>query len=74
MVLNESFDNGVLALFPAGKIDSGNAPQYEKAILKAVSRKGVKSVIFDLKDLDYITSAGLRIILGPDDPAGESCT
>ena len=64
MVLNESFDNGVLTLFPAGKIDSGNAPQYEKAILKAASRKGVKSVIFDLKDLDYITSAGLRIILG----------
>lgn len=45
-----------------GKIDSTNSNQIEEDILEQIENfKG--EIIFDAKELDYISSAGLRIIL-----------
>ena len=45
-----------------GRIDTSNAPEVEREITKSLS-KDVTSIVFDAQELDYISSAGLRLIL-----------
>ena len=45
-----------------GRLDSNTSQGFEKKIFDAIS-DGSKSMIVDFKDLDYISSAGLRVIL-----------
>ena len=44
-----------------GRLDTITAPQFEAEINKGLD--GVTSLIIDLKKLDYISSAGLRVLL-----------
>ncbi|MBQ6183017.1 MAG: ATP-binding protein [Clostridia bacterium] len=46
-----------------GKIDSGNAPQIEQEIFTALAGRGDVLPVLDAEALEYISSAGLRIIL-----------
>jgi anti-sigma B factor antagonist len=45
-----------------GRLDSNTSQGFEKKIFQAID-DGSKSMIIDFKDLDYISSAGLRVIL-----------
>ena len=45
-----------------GRLDTTTAPSLEKTINEDIA--GTKSLILDLKGLEYISSAGLRILLG----------
>ncbi len=62
--MEEEWDpvSGVSVLRPVGRLDSGTAPELVDLVL-AVFKKGVRKVVFDLSRLDYISSAGLRVIL-----------
>ncbi len=53
---------GVLILKPSGRIDSANADEFQQS-LSAVIDDRQRAVIADLKDVDYMGSAGLRAIL-----------
>ena len=54
--------NGGSAIFSlGGRLDTSTAPQLD-AEIKA-SFDGTENLVFDLKELEYISSAGLRIIL-----------
>jgi len=54
---------GKISIFKLqGRLDSNTSQSFEKRLLDAIS-DGFKSVIIDFKDLDYISSAGLRVIL-----------
>ena len=44
-----------------GRVDTITAPTLDKTINKNLS--GVKSLILDLKGLEYVSSAGLRVLL-----------
>ncbi|MCR4806396.1 MAG: STAS domain-containing protein [Lachnospiraceae bacterium] len=44
-----------------GRLDTMSAPQLEGELKTAV--EGITSLIFDIKDLQYISSAGLRVLL-----------
>ena len=44
-----------------GSLDSETAPQLDKE-LETVLDSGSKKVIFNMKELDYVSSAGLKII------------
>ena len=46
-----------------GRIDSGNASETEKTILARLEAEKPSSVTLDAKQLQYISSAGLRVIL-----------
>ena len=50
-----------LTLNVVGRLDTTTAPELENE-LKA-SLDGVKALVLDLVDLDYISSAGLRVLL-----------
>jgi anti-sigma B factor antagonist len=45
-----------------GRLDSKTSPEFEEKIVES-SKGGGKNMIFDFKDLEYISSAGLRVIL-----------
>ena len=44
-----------------GELDAMNANEIEQELLK--QSEGVKEIVFDLAELEYISSAGLRILL-----------
>jgi anti-sigma B factor antagonist len=47
----------------AGKLDSVTSPQAQQAI-DAIVSGGARKVAVDFSGLDYISSAGLRVLLG----------
>lgn len=51
----------VLTVRPEGSIDSMTAPEAEKRLIPQI--EGIKDLIFDLEEVDYISSAGLRVLL-----------
>ena len=58
----EKTNNGTtLTVELIGEVDSMNTPELEEKLLKEID--GVKELIFDLKGLEYISSAGLRVLL-----------
>lgn len=56
-------ENGVLTLHVDGRIDSTNAPQFEKEAMEIVKEGNFSELVLDADDLLYISSAGLRVIL-----------
>ena len=55
-------DGNVVAILE-GNLDTAAAPATEKAMSPLYDAEG-KDIIIDCTDLDYISSAGLRIFLG----------
>ena len=44
-----------------GRLDTTTAPALDKTILENIN--GIKSLVLDFKGLEYISSAGLRVLL-----------
>lgn len=62
MEINKQADGGKLTLTLNGRLDTMTSPDLE-AVLKG-SLDGVTELVFDCTDLEYISSAGLRVLLG----------
>ena len=56
-------DGNCIIIALKGHIDSANAAAVEKEINDAVDREAPEEIILDAENLEYISSAGLRIIL-----------
>ena len=56
-------ENGILSVAFFGHIDSVNATEVEKEILSVKDQAPVSSAVVDCDKLEYISSAGLRVIL-----------
>ena len=61
MTINKSVEGTNLNIALTGRLDTTTAPDLE-ASLKA-SIEGITDLTFDFKELEYISSAGLRVIL-----------
>jgi anti-anti-sigma factor len=61
MTIIKKVNGDELVLVLAGRLDTSTASQLE-AELK-VSIDNIKTLILDLKDIEYVSSAGLRVIL-----------
>ncbi|MFZ2956692.1 MAG: STAS domain-containing protein [Candidatus Ozemobacteraceae bacterium] len=55
-------DQGYYILELAGKLDTLTSPDCEVIINQILARDG-RAIVFDLKDLEFISSMGLRVIL-----------
>ena len=55
--------NGILTVFLKGKIDSGNAAQVEEEIQALRQANPADAIVLDAESLNYISSAGLRVVL-----------
>jgi anti-sigma B factor antagonist len=45
-----------------GRLDTLTSPEVEKKISQEL--EGINELVFDLKGLDYISSSGIRVLLG----------
>lgn len=61
--MNFKNENGTLTIFLSGRIDSSNADATEKEIATIRENNSYDNLILDTDDLEYISSAGLRVVL-----------
>ncbi|MDF1485555.1 STAS domain-containing protein [Ramlibacter sp. H39-3-26] len=62
MNLEQERRDDVLILRPRGRLDSSSSPELERVVVEQIDT-GIQRLVFDLSALDYISSAGLRVVL-----------
>ena len=59
--INKQFDEGKLYVTLDGRLDTTTSPELEKSLSESLPE--VKELVLDLEKLEYISSAGLRVLL-----------
>jgi anti-anti-sigma factor len=62
MTIHEAHETGVVVVSPQGRIDSTTSPILDRHLL-TVAAGGHTRVVVDFTSVDYISSAGLRVML-----------
>lgn len=62
MKISKNVNDSVLNIYVEGRLDTTTAPELESEINGAF--EGINQVVLDFATLEYISSAGLRVILG----------
>ena len=62
MEMNEGKKGNVLVLGLSGRLDSTSSKAFEERILGVID-VGERRLVIDLSQLDYVSSAGLRVFL-----------
>ncbi len=61
MTINKNQNGTELEIALSGRLDTTTAPQLETELKHSIS--GVTALTIDMKELEYISSAGLRVLL-----------
>ena len=61
MTINKERNNETLTLVIEGRLDTVTAPELEKVVNEETA--DIKELLLDMNALEYISSAGLRVIL-----------
>ena len=61
--MNYNLENNTLTIYLKGDLNSNNANDIEKELFSIIEKNTFTNLILDLKDLRYISSAGLRVVL-----------
>ena len=59
--IKKTLDNGKAVFTLQGRLDTATAPALEKALKESLD--GVSALTLDFSGLEYISSAGLRVLL-----------
>jgi anti-anti-sigma factor len=62
MQIAEARVDGIVAVAPAGRIDTTTAPALEQHLLRLLTA-GERRIVVDFSGVEYISSAGLRVML-----------
>lgn len=62
--MKTAIDGNLLTIFLEGRIDTDTAPKVEKECRETLAKEPHSSVCLDLENLEYVSSSGLRMILG----------
>ena len=61
MKINKKLEGNNLEFALEGRLDTTTAPSLEEEVKNSI--EGIKELVFDLKYLVYVSSAGLRVLL-----------
>ena len=61
MTISKTLEGNNLTLALEGRLDTTTSPDLEETL--AASLDGVTALVFDFTKLDYLSSAGLRVLL-----------
>ena len=61
MTITKTLEEGKLTVKVEGRLDTTTAPELEEELKSAIDE--ANELIFDLEGLEYLSSAGLRILL-----------
>ena len=70
MTIDKKAEGKRLELKVSGRLDSMTAPELESVIKDSLD--GVEELVLDFENLEYISSAGLRVVLGARKAMGDS--
>ena len=59
MNIDKELENGCLTFVVSGRLDTNTSPELEGEL----KLDGVNEVVFDFSGLEYISSAGLRVLM-----------
>lgn len=62
MQISETTQGGAIIVAPAGRIDSTTSPALDAHLL-GLAKAGTQRLVVDFTGVDYISSAGLRVML-----------
>jgi anti-anti-sigma factor len=62
MVILQENENGITQIIIKGRLDAETTPEADRIIKDTVEQEKIR-LLFDLCDLEYVSSAGLRLIL-----------
>jgi anti-anti-sigma factor len=62
MRIGEEKDGGALVIAPEGRVDSVSSTELERLVVSRIDA-GEKRLVLDLSGVEYISSAGLRVLL-----------
>ncbi|MCP4155277.1 MAG: STAS domain-containing protein [bacterium] len=60
--ISVTYEDSIAKINLSGRLDASNAPELQTELKKLVGQK-VSRLIFFAKELEYISSAGLRVII-----------
>ena len=61
MTIEKTINGSELTLCLTGRLDTTTAPQLETELKRSIS--GVEKLVLDFSTLEYLSSAGLRVLL-----------
>ena len=61
MTIEKKINGEAATLIVSGRLDTQTAPELENELDSVLS--GIKELTFDMTNLEYVSSAGLRVIL-----------
>ncbi len=61
-IIREELGERLVSFGVSGRVDALTSPQLEKELMSALAQQG-KFCILDLTQVDYMSSAGLRVLL-----------
>ena len=61
MTIEKKINQDAVTLIVSGRLDTHTAPELENELDSILS--GLKELTFDMTNLEYVSSAGLRVIL-----------
>ena len=61
--MNHSVENNTLTIVLDKRIDTTNADQFEQELFEIVASAPGNAIVLDARNLEYISSAGLRVLL-----------
>ena len=70
MTISKKLDGDKLIIALDGRLDTLSAPDLEKDARESLN--GVKELVFDFENLEYISSAGLRVLLAIQKMLGDA--
>ena len=63
MEIIQKEENGIVSITIIGRLDADSSPEAEKVVKDALEGQTTR-VLFNLASLEYLSSAGLRVLLG----------
>lgn len=63
MEIKESAVNGHLVLAVEGRLDANSSAAFQERLLAEVEKRPDSRIVIDLTPLNYLSSAGLRVLL-----------
>ena len=61
MNLKKNSNGSKLTITVSGRVDTSTAPELQEYVNSSLD--GVSELVFDFKDVNYVSSAGLRVLL-----------